>query len=211
MANILVIGASSGIGLACVKALAADGHAVRGMSRHPEPLADLPGDITPFPGDATDRDALRAAVAGMDAVVMALGVSVRAMFRPVSLFSEATAALIPEMEAAGVTRLVAVTGFGAGDAAGKISFVEYLPFQAILGRAYADKGRQETLIKDSRLDWTIVRPGILTNGARKGNYQVLVAPETWRNGVIARADVADFIARAVDEGSHVREAPVIVY
>jgi uncharacterized protein YbjT (DUF2867 family) len=211
MANILVLGASGGIGLECVKALAAEGHAVRAMSRHPEAAGDVPGDVTPWPGDATDRDALRGAVAGMDAVVMALGVSVRAMFRPVSLFSEATAALIPEMEAAGVTRLVAVTGFGAGDAAAKVSGLESIPFKAILGRAYADKGRQETLIKDSRLDWTIVRPGILTNGSRKGRYQVLVTPESWRNGMIARADVADFIARAIAEGSHVGEAPVLVY
>lgn len=210
MAAILVIGASKGIGFETVKALAAEGHAVRGMARHPEALAAVPGDVTPWAGDATDADALHAALEGMDAVVMTLGVSLGALFRPVTLFSRATEALIPELQAAGIRRLVVVTGFGAGRAAASISRLEYLPFRAFLGRAYDDKSRQEAMVEASGLDWTIVRPGILTNGKRAGTYKVLVAPEEWRNGVISRGDVAHFIARVIGEGSHLREAPVIV-
>jgi hypothetical protein len=54
-----------------------------------------------------------------------------------------------------------------------------------------------------------VRPGLLTNVGSSGDYAVLVRPETWRQGVISRADVADYLVRAAEEGLHVREAPAL--
>ena len=65
-------------------------------------------------------------------------------------------------------RLICVTGFGAGDSRASISCLQRLPFQMVFGRAYADKSVQERLIKDSSLDWTIVRPGVLTTAGEPG-------------------------------------------
>jgi NAD(P)H-binding len=48
------------------------------------------------------------------------------------------------------------------------------------------------------LDWTIARPGLLTNGRRTGRYKVLKEPSQWRNGTIARADVADFLVEQIE-------------
>ena len=79
-----------------------------------------------------------------------------------------------------------------------------------MGRAYADKTRQEALIEDSALDWTIARPGILTSNRRTGRYQVLTEPATWRNGMISRADVAHFLIHAAEDGTFIHEAPVLV-
>src|SRR5262249_46209469 len=59
----------------------------------------------------------------------------------------------------------------------------------ILRRIYADKDAQEWIIRRSRLDWTIVRPTILTDGRRTGAYRVLVDARDWRSGFISRADV----------------------
>lgn len=107
-------------------------------------------------------------------------------------------------------RLIAVTGFGAGDSRAAISYFQRLPFELIFGRAYADKTIQEELIRSSALDWTIVRPGVLTNFRGTGKYQVLCEPGTWRNGIISRADVADFIATALDSRDLVHKAPVVI-
>jgi uncharacterized protein YbjT (DUF2867 family) len=82
-------------------------------------------------------------------------------------------------------------------------------FKAILGRAYADKAVQEDLIKASSLDWTIARPGILTDNKGTGRYNVLVEPESWRQGVISRADVAHFLVGAAETGSHVHQTPAL--
>ena len=80
----------------------------------------------------------------------------------------------------------------------------------VFGRAYADKSVQEQMIKDSGLGWTIARPGVLTGGARTGRYKVLAEPGQWRNGMIARANVADFLVRQIGSEDYLGKAPVLV-
>ena len=79
----------------------------------------------------------------------------------------------------------------------------------ILSRIYADKDAQEWIIRRSRLDWTIVRPTILTDGRRTGAYRVLVDACDWRSGFISRADVADFLVQQIKDASLVRKSPVL--
>ena len=92
-------------------------------------------------------------------------------------------------------RLIAVTGLGAGDSRGHGGLLyEQLSFPC-LKRVYDDKDVQEWIIRSSGLDWTIVRPGLLTDRPATGRYRVLTAPKDWRFGVISRADVANFLVR----------------
>lgn len=187
------------------------GHQVRAFARGAGTIKEGPR-LEPWPGDATNPEDLRPAVQGVDGVIMAIGLpkSLGFIFRPTRLFSSATAALLPVMEMAKVKRLLVVTGFGAGRSRTRISALERVPFHAVFGRAYADKSRQEALIEASNLDWTIVRPGVLTNGPETGVYRVLVEPESWQNGVIARKEVARFLLTAFELGSHIHEAPGLV-
>ena len=212
MAHILVIGASRGIGLELVRQGLARGHRIRAMARSAETIAIDDPALEKWPGDGTDPADLERALDGVEAVVLALGVAkdVRFVLKPVTLFSTVTGALLPLMQARGLRRLVVVTGFGAGRSRAALSALEKLPFKAIMGRAYDDKSRQEAMIEASDLDWTIVRPGILTSNRGTGRYRVLVSSDSWRNGIIPRADVADFILTVIEQGSHLQEAPVLV-
>jgi putative NADH-flavin reductase len=115
------------------------------------------------------------------------------------------------MESAAVKRLICVTGFGAGDSHESISCLQLLPFRLVFGRAYDDKSVQERLIKNSSLDWTIVRPGVLTSGRQTGRYKILDKPSQCRNGMISRSDVADFLVRQIEDRTYVHHAPVLVY
>ncbi len=212
MARVLVIGASQGIGLAVCQAAASRGHSVRAMSRRGTSAQNRTNAIEPFKGDAlVPADMLRA-LHSIDVVVQALGVppSLALIFQPVTLFSAATRVLLPAMKTAGVRKLVCVTGFGAGDSHASINILQRLPFKALLQNAYNDKSIQEDLISASDLDWLIVRPGVLTNFAASGRYQVLTERSTWRNGIISRADVADFIVKRISSDQFNREKPVIV-
>lgn len=212
MARVLVIGASRGIGMEVSKALAGDGHFVRAMSRSGRAEFSQSGVIEPFAGDALDPGDLETALDDVDTVVQALGVKADAQMitGPVTLFSSATRALVPAMEKAGVKRLIAVTGFGAGDSSSSVSLLQSIPFRVALGRAYDDKSIQEELIVRSRLDWMLVRPGVLTDGPPSGRYKALWQRAEWQNGLVSRADVADFIAKHVaDERLGGRKAVII--
>lgn len=209
--RLLVIGASRGIGAEAVRYGLMCGHSVRAFARSAGDLPDHP-QLSRIAGDATDAADVTPAVDSADAVLMCLGIpkSARALARPTTLFSTATAVVLDAMQATGVRRLIAVTGFGAGDSRAAVGRIMGLPFEAVMGRAYADKTRQEVLIRNSGTDWTLVRPGILTGGAMTGRYRVLTRPGDWRMGLIGRRDVAHFMVTAADAGTHVHEAPVLI-
>ena len=65
------------------------------------------------------------------------------------------------------------------------------------------------IIRRSRLDWTNVRPTILTNGPRTGAYRVLVDPRDWTSGSISRADVADFLDAQIYDASLLHKTPTL--
>jgi len=209
--KILVIGASRGIGLATVKRCLLQGYAVRAFARGADAIRLSDAHLEKRSGDALERAAVDAALDGCSAVIQALGIpmNLRMLRGPITLFSHATEVLIPAMQAAGVKRLITVTGFGAGDSRARIPPLQRLGFDLVFRHAYRDKDVQEQLIRDSDLDWTIVRPGVLTNGRRTGDYQVLADPRDWRNGLISRADVADFLVRQIDDTTYIHKTPVL--
>lgn len=206
----LIIGASKGIGLETTRQSLEAGYDVRALSRSAAAVSLSNPKLEKVNGDALDHRDVEAALAGINAVIVTLGVGLGELFRPVHLFSEATRVLIRAMKAQAVTRLICVTGFGAGDSHTSISRLQRVPFQIVFGHAYDDKTRQERLIKESELEWTIVRPGVLTGGPRTGRYQVLREPSQWRNGFISRADAADFLVRQIEDLTYFHEAPVLV-
>ena len=208
--HLLVIGAGSGIGKLTVERALERGHTVRALSRSGPDLPERP-ELEQVAADATDIEALHTPMAGVDAVILAVGLGKAAQrfWQPTTVFSEATIACLSAMGAAGVRRLLAVTGFGAGESAQAMSLIERTGHRVILGRAYADKDRQEELIQAADLDWTIVRPVILTDGPGTGHYKVLTDPKTWRNGLIARADVAHYLVHAAEDSLHLRQGVVL--
>ena len=208
--RVLIIGASKGIGLETTRQALESGHHVRGLARSAAGMALSDPNFDKVCGDARKLQDVEAALIGVDVVIQTLGVGLGDLFRPVHLFSDATRVLIAAMKAQGVKRLICVTGFGAGDSRASIGCLQSMPFQIVFGRAYEDKSLQERLIKESGLDWTIARPGVLTGGPRTGRYKVLAEPPQWRNGIISRSDVAEFLVRQIENQTYVRQAPVLV-
>ncbi|MBM4224392.1 MAG: SDR family oxidoreductase [Gammaproteobacteria bacterium] len=208
--RILIIGASKGIGLETTRQALDAGHDVRALARSATAITVSNPSLEKMPGDALKPEDVEAALAGVDVVIQTLGVGLGDLFRPVHLFSDATRVLISAMRRQGVKRLICVTGFGAGDSRASISCLQRLPFQILFGRAYDDKTLQEKLIKESGLDWTIARPGVLTSGPRTGRYRILAEASQWRNGIISRADVAEFLVRQIGDGTYIRKTPVLI-
>jgi putative NADH-flavin reductase len=211
--RVLIIGASRGIGLETVKQALEAGHNVRAFARSSGQVNITHARLEKIVGDALVPKDVESALKDVDVVIQTLGVALNAkmIMEAVTVFSEATRVLLPAMIDQGVSRLIAVTGFGAGDSQRSISPLQRLPFQAIFGRAYGDKHIQEDLIRNSGLNWVIARPGVLTNGRRTKSYKVLTDPGTWKNGVISRADVADFLVQQIDSDAYLSKTPVLRY
>ena len=213
MAKLLVIGASRGIGLETVKIALRSGHNVRALARSAASIPIQDAGVEKVSGDALDSVTIENALQGVDVVVQTLGVdfSPRAIFERATLFSKSTRILVDAMKAAEVKRLITVTGLGAGNSRGHGGLIyDAVVFPLILKRVYDDKDVQEWIIRSSRLDWTIVRPGLLTNRPATGRYRILTASRDWQFGAISRADVADFLVRQIADRTLIGATPLLI-
>ena len=208
--KLLVLGATGGTGRLIVKEAIARGFEVRALVRSSAKASGLEG-AEIFIGDARDEAALRNALQGRDAVVSALGTQV-SPFREVTLLSSATTALVHAMKAAGVARLVCISGMGAGDSAGHGGFVfDRLIQPALLRKVYADKNRQEAIVRNSGLDWVLVRPSVLNDETPRDENRALTDLSGFNGGTIARADVARFVLDQVHADTWLGRSPLITW
>lgn len=208
--RILVLGATGGTGRLIIKQALSGGYDVAALVRSPERAGDLQG-VELIAGDARDEAALRQALKGRDAVVSALGTPA-SPFREVTLLSSATTALVSAMKAEHVSRLVCITGIGAGDSAGHGGFLfDNLIFPILLRNVYADKNRQEEVIRSSGLDWVLVRPSVLNNRPGGQTIRALTDLSGFHGGTISRDDVAQFVLEQVQHDAWVHRSPLITW
>lgn len=209
--RILIIGASGGTGREIVQQALERGHHVVALARKPSNVKIQDARLRVAEGDVMKPESLDAAMANVDAVVCALGH--KRWLGPSNTLSEGTRNVVRAMQKHGVKRLVVETALGVGDSSGRLGVYYTLftiPF--ILPFYWYDKGRQERVVRDSSLDWVIVRPGQLTNGRKRGIYKhgPRVGNYLWSVS-ISRADVADFMLNQLGETPYLRQTPGLSY
>ena len=208
--NLLIIGASRGIGAQLLKQSLQAGHVVTALARHFQELPHHPERLRTISGDILDEAQVREAMAGQEAVCLTIGVGVTR--KPVTVFSQGTKNVLAAMAEHKVQRLLCITGIGAGDSKGHGGFLYDRIFKPLLLKTiYEDKDRQEALIKASATDWTIVRPGFLTNGPLTGNYRVITDVSGVTAGKISRADVAHFLLAELSANRYLGQTPLLTY
>jgi putative NADH-flavin reductase len=208
--KVLIIGATGGTGRQLVEQALTAGHDVTAFVRDLEKIRVRHEPLRVVQGDILDFNSLDLAVAGQEAVLSSLGT--KSVFKPVKVFSEGTSNLLRAMTKHGVHRLICITGIGAGDSRGHGGFFyDKIILPIFLKRIYRDKDKQEELIRKSDRDWTIVRPGFLTNGPPKGNYRVLTDLTGGTVGRISRADVAAFMVAQLNSDRYLCQTPLLTY
>lgn len=206
--NIAIIGATRGIGLALAKAALADGHMVTVLARVPGRMPISHSQLRIIEGDAQNTESIRKVVEGQEVVCSCLGTTnVR---QTITLFSRCAENLAQALKPEQL--LIAVTGMGTGDSKGHGSFLyDHLFLPLVLGRIYADKEREEAIIKSQLKRWMIIRPGFLSNGPRTGKYRALTDLQGIHGGRISRADVADFILAQAQSPQFIGQTPLLIY
>jgi len=199
--NILVLGAAGGVGRLIVGQALARGHKVTAFVRDPG-KADLQK-ATVVRGNVLDIQALSNALPSQEAVVYAIGVKSTG---PTTLFSQSTRLLLTAMEQQQVKRLVCITGIGAGETKGHGGFLyDHVIFPLFTRNRYADKELQEQLIRQSNLDWTIVRPAPFSEGKPNAPFQVLTEVGNAVLRKVSRAEVASFVLEELETRHYVRK------
>ncbi len=203
--RLAIFGATGGTGLELTRQSLEKGHSVRVLVRNPNrmPLSDQ--NMRVVLGNVLDHESVRKTVLGADAVLSCLGQ--RNLLRNTRVCSVGTHLIIEVMKGMGVRRLVVESAFGAGESLAVANALERLLFATLLWAPYQDKNVLEPEVKASGLEWTILRPTVLTKGALTGRYVVTAGrPAASR---VSRADVAAAMLRAVEERLWIGESPTV--
>ncbi len=209
--KLLLIGATGSTGKEILNQALAQTHEVTTLVRNPSAITLQNAYLKIVQGNILDAATVEQAMIGQDAVICSLGVSLSESRKPTTVFSDGTRNLIAAMHKQNIHRLICITGVGAGDSRGHGGFLYDNILQPLLLRgAYADKTRQEEIMKQSALDWVIVRPGLLTNKEAKGTYRVII-DGSYTIKDIARADVAAFLLEQLTSDTYLKKTPAISY
>jgi putative NADH-flavin reductase len=173
------------------------------LVRDPIKLAARDG-LTLIQGDVLDQTAVDRCLAGSDAVICVLGS--HGSTEPVE--DRGTERILTAMQAHGQRRLIAVTSMGVGDSIDQVAAFFRAIMRLTLKRVMEAKERQEQAIMASDLDWTIVRPGGLSDGPRTGSYRYGL-DKSIKATRVSRADVADFILQELKAGDFIRQTPAV--
>jgi putative NADH-flavin reductase len=208
--KLLLIGATQGVGFELLQQALQAGHEVTLIARHPENLEVNHENLTVVKGGILDKSIVEQSVNRQDVVCITIGT--KPTRKPVSVYSEGTKVVIEAMKKSSCRRLLCVTGIGAGDSRGHGGFLyDRIINPLLLGKIYQDKDRQEAIVRQSDLDWEIIRPGLLTNGPHTGKYRVLTDLSGVKAGNISRADVADFMLREAAAMQYGKQTPLLTY
>jgi putative NADH-flavin reductase len=205
--RVLIVGATGGTGRQLVTQALERGYLVTALVRDPSRLQVDHRHLTIIQGDVLDERCVEDAMRGQEAVLSALGH--KRYFYPTRILSEGTRNILRAMEAHGVPRLVCETSLGIGDSAGRLGlYYTLIVIPLILPFYFWDKTRQERLIAGSHVEWVIVRPGVLTNGNKRGSLRRGDGVGSlFLTARISRADVAEFMLDQLVSNAYLRTAP----
>jgi putative NADH-flavin reductase len=220
--RLVSFGPTGGTGRRLVERAIAEGHEVTALVRNPSRMRARHRRLKVIVGDAFDAAKVREAVAGNEAVNSVLGsrqpsnpLHPRRPGDPHGPVSAGSANIISAMKELGLRRFVCQTAWGVGEStqdpgfAGAFFMKVLVP--PLLREEYAEKEAQEKLLRESDLEWIIVRPMILTNGPWTNDYRVGVDLKPGRRPYISRADVADFLMKQLADDKFVHKTPAIGY
>ncbi len=203
--KLVVLGATGATGLEIVRQAIGHGHLVTAFVRSPERLKPFWDRITVKQGDLLNSAELERVIKGHDAVLSGFGPRLPVSKDNANLRRQFAAALTSAMLHAGVRRVVVVS----------VAFLfrdSIVPPAYLLGRllfpgSVADAAAMERVFEESELDWTIVRPPRLTDKPYTGKYRVREGHLPRFGFTISRADVADFMLKAVE--NHVSSRKIV--
>jgi putative NADH-flavin reductase len=208
--KLVIFGSTGGTGKELLKQALDQGHNVTAYARNPARIQDIKhASLRVVCGNVLDPAVVESVVTEQEAVLVAIGAGAQRT----TLREDGTRLIVEAMEKTGVQRLLCQSSLGVGDSRTNLPFfTKYIIVSVFLRHAFADHARQEAVVKQSSLDWTIVRPPHLTDGPRTASYRYgFSTTDTRINGKISRADVADFMLKQLTDDTYLHQTPGVSY
>jgi putative NADH-flavin reductase len=198
--KVVIFGATGGVGRQLVEQALTAGHTVTALVRNPATFSLQHDRLTTIQGSVLDPTTVETAITGQDAVLSALGSHQKGK---ITLCTDGIEQILMAMVHQQVRRLVVVSAYGANDSHHR-NFYNLLLW-LLVKEKMLDKERMEALIARNDVDWTIVRPTFLTNGARTSKYCHGSKPQIFVISHISRANVADFMLQQIADPTSIHQ------
>jgi len=209
--RVVVFGATGRTGRLLVEGALARGHDATALVRAPDKLGALRDRIRVVQGDVLDGGAVSDAVDGREAALVALAAGGTRAAEQVN--AQGTLNVIRSMQRYGVRRLVVLSAGGTqpGRDPNLPWFFERVVKPLFLKGVLADLRRMEVSVRQSELDWTLVRAAQLVDGPARGAYRAEPGYTLPGGTKIARADAAAFMLDELERRDNIAHALAIAY
>jgi putative NADH-flavin reductase len=201
--KIIVFGGTGDVGQIIVSKLINKGKTVFVLTRQDKKSKD---NLIYVRGSVLDEIIIEQIIKPTDEIIVALGFNNSSH----DTMSRGTANIISTMKKKGTRRLICLSAQGAGDSWNDMpeDFKKMVLVDDILSASFKDHGIQEDIIKQSNLDWTIVKPSEIVDDEETGTYTInqFTSESIFQ---ISNRDVAQFIATELAERKYIRQEVVI--
>lgn len=208
--KILLLGATGRTGKLVIEEAIQRGHKISAIARDPEKLKDYQIDITP--GTPYEFETVEKAISGCEAVINTLNISRKSdnpwarLVSPRDLISKSAANAVTAMMRTGISRYIALSTIGAGSS-WKTSplILKFIVSVSNLKYAFRDHGRQEEILKNSSVEYTVCRAPMLSAEINNTGAVAVKEGENLPKMVLSRNSAAEFFIKLIENKEHIRE------
>jgi uncharacterized protein YbjT (DUF2867 family) len=208
--KILLLGATGRTGKHIIEEALKRGHKISAIARNPEKLKDFNIEITQ--GTPYDYETVEKAISGCEAVINTLNVSRQSdnpwapLTAPIDMISKSASNAIKAMEKAGMKRFVALSTLGAGRSWKTTPLIlKCIVSISKLKHAFRDHGKQEEMLENSAMDYTICRAPMLSADINHTGVVATAESEKPAHMYLSRNSAAEFFIQIIENKEHIRE------
>jgi len=203
--RVLIFGATGGTGQHLVKQALAQDFSVTAFVREPSKVTIQHERLKVEKGDVLNYRNVKKAMNNQDIVICALGAPTndKSMLR-----ARGAKNILQAMDEKSVSRFICLSSLGFGDSKDLLPWhMKYMIVPFVLKHVFADHEQQEKIIKQSKVSWTIIRPGKLTDGEKIGKYKhgFSFNDQSFKMNDISKADVAEFMLRQINDSTYLNK------
>jgi len=209
--KILLLGATGRTGKLIIEEAIRRGHKISAIARDPGKLKGYEIDI--IQGTPYDYETVEKAITGCDAVINTLNVSRKSdspwasLAAPTDMISRSASNAIKAMEKTGIKRFVALSTIGAGRSwKTSPAILKFIVSISKLKYAFEDHGKQEEILENSAMDYTICRAPMLSKEINQNGAVDTKEGEKPASPVLGRNSAAEFFLDIIENNLHIREA-----